>query len=315
MVWRKWLVRCLVFTVTGSVALAAGIYQHCTNPVAVREQVLARLEEHLPGAQARVESAHLVLLGGISFQDLYFFRRDDRQQTPFLSVPSGNIQHDKEQLLDGKVAIRKIEFYKPCLRVVREKNGSWNVQGILGKPDLTKSIPTIILKQATVFVADNRNSPDTAPLEIKDVSLSIVNDPISKLSFKGNGICTTLGPVGISGKLGRASDEFALSLQLQSFPVGGELVQRLAAYQPEAADHLRELTGVGKLSAKLFFSPKRQPAWTYALHGKLTEGRFTQGCARALCASDRIEGVASVIDGQLTVEKLAPPITATRPSS
>ena len=39
-------------------------------------------------------------------------------------------------MLDGAIGIRKIEFDKPWLRVVREKNGAWNLTGILGAVDL-----------------------------------------------------------------------------------------------------------------------------------------------------------------------------------
>src|SRR5437763_1648564 len=130
MVWRKWLVRLLVFSIVGCAAVVAVIYQHFTNPAAVRQQVITRLAEHLPGAKVGVESASLRLMGGITFQDLHLSRRDDPNDTVFLEVPSGTIYHDKEQLLDGTVAIRKIEFDKPWLRVVREKNGAWNLTGI-----------------------------------------------------------------------------------------------------------------------------------------------------------------------------------------
>ena len=70
MIWRKWLVRLLVFSIVAFVAVAAAVYQHFTNPTAVREQVIARLQEHLPAARVQVESANLNLMAYITFQEL-----------------------------------------------------------------------------------------------------------------------------------------------------------------------------------------------------------------------------------------------------
>ncbi|HEV8058448.1 MAG TPA: AsmA-like C-terminal region-containing protein [Gemmataceae bacterium] len=303
MVWRKWLVRFLVFSVAGCAIVAAAIYQHFTNPAAVRQQVIDRLKEHLPGADVRVEYACIHLMGGITFQDLHLFRRDDPKQTIFLEVPSGTIFHDKEKLLDGSVVIRKIEFDKPWLRVVREKNGDWNLTGILGAVDLSKPIPTIVLKQATIFLEDKKVSPPVAPLQIKDVNLAIVNDPRETLTFKGSGVCSLIGVIEISGSLGRANDQFNLSLHMPEMNIGGDLVQRLAGYHPEAADHLRMLTGKCKdLQADLFYDPQTKPAWSYSLRGKLTDGRF--GHAQLPMTLEQVEGDVSLINGLLDLKKL-----------
>ena len=135
-------------------------------------------------------------------------------------MPKGTIYHDKEQLLDGKVAIRKVEFDKPWLRVVREQDGRWNLNGILGAFDLSKSIPTIVLKQATFFLEDHKTTPPVPPLQIKDVNLSIVNDPRDTLVFKGSGVCDLIGTIEISGSLGRATDKFSLSLHMPDYRLG-----------------------------------------------------------------------------------------------
>jgi hypothetical protein len=311
MVWRKWLVRLLVFSIVAFVAVAAAIYQHFTNSTAVREQVIARLEEHLPGARVQVESANLNLMAYITFQDLRLNRKDDASQTVFLDVPNGTIYHDKEQLLDGKVAIRKVEFDKPWLRVVREKNGSWNLNGILGAVDLSKSIPTIVLKQATVYLEDHKTIPPVPPLQIKDVNLSIVNDPRDTLVFKGSGLCDLIGTIEISGSLGRATDQFSLSLHMPDVPVAGELIQRLAGYQQEAASHLRLLTGKLKnLHCDLVYDPITNPTWSYDLHGKFTDGRLAH--AQLPMMLEQVEGDISMVNGRLSLKKITAHFEETR---
>ncbi len=311
MVWRKWLVRLLVFSIVALVAVAAAVYRHFTNPTAVREQVIARLQEHLPGARVEVEYADLHLMGGITFQELRLYRKDDPNRTVFLNVPNGTIYPEKELLLEGKVVIGKVEFVKPWLRVVREKDGSWNLNGILGSVDLSKSIPTIVLKQATIYLEDKKTSPPVAPLVVKDVNLSILNDPRDNLKFKGSGVCDLIGTIEISGNLGRATDQFNLSLHMPEVPVGGELVQRLAGYQPEAASHLRLLTGKLKnLQCDLNYDPHTNPTWSYALHAKMTDGRL--GHAQLPMMLEQVEGDISMVNGRLSLKKVTAHFEETR---
>src|SRR5438270_13386216 len=103
MAWRKWVVRSLVFAVTGALGAAVFAYQHWTSPAMVRQLVIARLSEHLVGATISLESAHLKLLGGIAFTELRLARRDDPGKVDVVYVPSGAILHDKEQLVSGKL--------------------------------------------------------------------------------------------------------------------------------------------------------------------------------------------------------------------
>src|SRR5262245_12389356 len=127
MTFRKWMVRGLVFGVLGALAAAALLYQLWTNPAATRRQVLAQLDKTFTGAHVRLDSARLRLLGGISFSELRMARRDDIDRTDFLYVPSGIIYHDKERLANGDLAVRKIELNGARVRVVRDREGRWNL--------------------------------------------------------------------------------------------------------------------------------------------------------------------------------------------
>src|SRR5262245_53585957 len=105
MALRKWAVRSLVFTLAAGLAAAGLAYHHWTNPTVVRQRVLARLAEYLPGASISLESAHLRLLGGISVSELRLTRRDDPVRGEFAYFPAGTIYHDKEELLNGRLAV------------------------------------------------------------------------------------------------------------------------------------------------------------------------------------------------------------------
>ena len=224
MAWRKWLVRTLVFSVV--VALAAGtfIYQRWTNPTAVRLRVVERLGEEFTGAVVALESASLRLLGGIAISDLRLARKDDPDRAEFLYVPSGVIYHDKEQILDGKFAIRRVELYRPRLRVVRNPDGSWNLRGVLGPTELDRRLPIIVIEQGTILIEDHRTAPSAPPVELHDVNLTLVNDPLPTLAFEANArLEPGLGTIHLSGSRQRESEETTVTITAADVPVGPAL--------------------------------------------------------------------------------------------
>src|SRR5262245_39666470 len=113
MSWRKWLVRLLVFGVLAGAAFAVVLYQRWTDPAVVRQQVIARLEKLFPNASISLESARLRILGGIVLNELRIVRRDDPNRHDILHVPSAIVYHDKEHLLNGEIAFRKVELHRP----------------------------------------------------------------------------------------------------------------------------------------------------------------------------------------------------------
>ena len=184
MAWRKWLVRSLVFLVAAGVTAAGWAYQHWTNPAAVRAQVLAKLGEYLPGARVSLESAHLRLLGGISVTELRLGGRDGSDPSDLAHFPSGTIYHDKEELLSGRMVIKKIEFARAVLHVTRRLDGTWSLdRSILARQDLRVAVPMIVLQQATVLIDDQQHASGLPPIQVNDVNLTIRNDPRPTLVF------------------------------------------------------------------------------------------------------------------------------------
>jgi hypothetical protein len=301
MAWRKWLVRGLVFTVAGSLAAVALLYQRWTNPAAVRQQVLARFAEHLPGAVVSLETAGLRVLGGIAFRDLRLARADN--PNAFLHVPSGVIYHDKEQLLQGRLAIRKIELDRPRLRIEFDKDGRCNLTGLLGRLRPDEPIPTIVVQHGTFVLEDRGPAHGLPPVEIHDVSLKILNDPLPTLLIEGAGRSDLTGPVRLSGSWQRISADFTCALQALAVPVGPPLVQRLAAYQPQLAEHVRQLEGTGRLLADFAHHPdrKEQP-WSHDCRWQLTQGKFRH--PDLPLPLDQVEMALRCLDGLVTVDRL-----------
>jgi hypothetical protein len=303
MTWRKWLVRGLVFSVLGVAILVALLYEAWTNPGAVRREVLDKLAHEFIGATVSVDSARLRLLGGILVHDLRMARRDELDRGDFLYVPSAIISHDKEHLLGGTLGIRKVELDRPRLRIVHARDGQLNLAGLLAPPDLNERVPTLIIRQGTILVEDRSVSGGGALLEIKDVNLTVINDPLSTLNIEGTGQTDVVGTVQIHARFHRPTDAVSAVIDLPEVPVGPALVQRLAGLCPDAAEHVRELEGMGKVQATLVHRPGTVEPWTYDVRCQLSKGKWRHRCLPV--PLDQIEGSLDCRNGRVPHAKLS----------
>jgi hypothetical protein len=298
---RKWMVRGLVFGVTAVMLTGAVLYYEWTNPVAIRAQVIENLSRQFPGAHVNVESARMRLLGGISVDEVHFTRKGDPGQTDFLYIPSAIIYHDKEQLVDGKLAILKVELHRPRLRVVREADGSWNLEGLLAPSNPDERMPMLVFQQATVLLEDRQASEGTPPVEIKDLSFTLKNDPLPKVTFEASGVADPVGPVSAHGGWMRTTGEASLSFELSSIPIGSALAQRLIGYCPEVVPHIRQLEGIGKITGAITYDPKASRALHSDIQIQLSKGKFNH--AKLPTALEEIEASLHYVDGQIPLVK------------
>jgi hypothetical protein len=300
MAWRKCLVRGLSFTALGAILLGVGLYQVWTNPATTRAVVLDKLAAKFHGANVRLESAQMRLLGGIAVHELRMSRREGLDPD-FLCVPSAVIYHDKEQMLNGVLAIRKIELFRPTLRVIRERDGSLNLAGIV-ETDPNERMPTLIIKEGTIVVEDRAAAPGATLVELKDVNLTVLNDPLETLVIDGSGRCDVAGSVSLKARIQRKTDEVAAVVEAPSIPVGPDLIQRLNAAAPDVADHLRQLRGHGKVQAQLAYYPGTPQPLAYDLTFQLTGGEFDH--ARLPVPLDHVEAWLRCVNGKVPAARL-----------
>jgi hypothetical protein len=302
MAWRKWLVRSLVFTISAGLAVTAFFYQRWTDPEKVRALVLDQFGRRFAGAHVSLDTARFHLFGGIAVTDVRMARRNDPDHAEFAYVPTLTIYLDKEQLLHGRQILRKLELERPRLRVIRGADGKWNLNEILGPVDPNEPIPTIVIHHGTILVEDRMATAQSLPVEIKDVNLTIINDPILVLSFAGSG-SSELGPLQFSATHQRISKETKITLEALAVPVGPALVQRLASYKPELATHARQLEGVGKLHAEFAYHPQSAREWSHDVQFQLRQGKFVH--ARLPMPLEQVEGSVQCIDGRVPLVHLA----------
>lgn len=295
--WRKWVVRGVVGAILAGAAAGAVVYQRWTNPAATRREVIAQLTAEFQGVRVSLDSARLRLLGGIALVDLRLSRTGGRDAGEFLHVPAAVLYHDKEQLLDGKLCIRKIDLYRPWLRVARGPDGRWNLAGLVRPEKTGEPVPMLVIHQGTLVLEDRQTAPDAPPLELHDVELTLIDDPGAALAFEGTARSDLAGAVRFKGSRRRDSEQTALTVAAPEIHIDPALIQRLAAYRPDCAAHARELRGLASLDADLVYRPDCQPEWSYDVRCRLTRGRFSH--ARLPLPLEDLEAALHCVDGRL----------------
>jgi hypothetical protein len=301
MAWRKWLVRGLVFSTVGGLALVVSVYQGLTNPTVIRQQVIDKLRAQLPGADVSLNAARLTLLGGIVLDDLRLARRDDPERVTFADVPSAVIYHDKEQLLDGKLVIRKLELQHARIHLIRSKDGRWNVMGVCGQPQPDVAIPIVVIRHGTVLVEDFLNSSAPPAVELKNVNVTLLNDPLPQVSFKIAADSDLIGRLNIRGTWQRKSGGLALAVEAPSVPIRPPLVHWLSAYVPKLAEHARQLEGTGWLQAELGYQAGADRPWSHRARFRLAEGKLQH--PKVPVPLDQIQASLRCFDGEVRLER------------
>ena len=274
MSWRKWFVRSLVFSIVCVCGLGAWLYQNWTNPAAVRQQVIVRLETYFPGATVTLDSARMRLLGGINLGELRLARRDDPDKSAFAHVPSAVVYLDKEKLLDGSMGIRKVELDRVHLHLVRDAEGHWNLDGVTGAVQPNVPLPTLVVHEGTLVLEDHLKAKGMPALEINHVSLTMLNDPVATVVIDGRAKSDSLGELEIHGTWNRQSKELVFSMQVQGAPVTAALLQRLAPSCPTGDfDHML-LDGSADIKADLAWTPGSSSPFSYDVHARLAHAKL-----------------------------------------
>jgi hypothetical protein len=271
---RKWVVRGLVIVVVSGCIGAGVLYQQWTNPTAVREQVVEMLVQQFPGATVTLDGARLRLFGGVVLTELRLTRREIGDKSELLHIPSATVYPDKERLVKGEFAIRLIEMCRPRIHIVRNKDGTWNVSGLMGVTDPKSPLPTIVIQDGSLVIED-RLAGWAAPAqwEIHDVNLTLINDPVTCLTFTGTGKSETLGNVELRGNWQRDTGVTALALETTSLCVNKELVQYMAGLYPNKNLAGLQVEGWADLKVKLNYNPTATPALTHDVRCQLRQFR------------------------------------------
>ena len=297
---RKWLVRSLYLAFLAVLGGGAYWLYSLLQPDFVRRELIQQLGDKFEGVDVEVGSAKLRLLGGgIAITDLRLTRRDGADRRAFLHVPSAILHHDKEKLNEGKLVVRKVELFKPHIRIERDAQGKWNIDGIL-KPSNEESLaPMVILHEAQISFVDRRLG-DAPVAEWKDVSATIVNDPLPVVTFQVRGTGKPTGSFSLSGRFDKRSG-FAGTFDLPQMPINADCVRALESFSPDAADYVRPMTGEVSLHLDLGWQAGPKPSFYHDLQASVRKGRYEH--ANLPVPFEQIEIDIRSRNGDITIDK------------
>jgi AsmA-like C-terminal region len=274
---RKWLIRGFGYSALGGLVACGLAWAFTTQPEVVRQIVKDRLVDRFVHVNVTMQSAHARLLGGIAVQELRLARSDGLDHSDFLYVPNMVIYHDKEKLFGGQLSLRKMELSHAQFRIVRDRDGHFNIEDIAGKTDLNEPAPALVVRHGSLSFEDH-SGPVTGPLfEIRDLELTVVNDPLPILQIEATGKADVLGPIKFHARLRRDNGAGTISCQLTKIPVSASLIGRLCTVCPTLSANLRNLTARGEIEARITHNPESATPFTYEVRAKLHEGRWSHG--------------------------------------
>lgn len=252
--FKRWVVRGVVFGLVGFAATVASLFWAWTSPGLLRETVVQEFQRALPKALVDLESASMRLLGGITLRELRLSRRDDLNRADFFHVPLAVLFHDKEQLIDGVLAIRKVELKGPRMRLVRNREGAWNLaefQGSDGSP--LAGFPTVVVERGTLLIEDHgpgrSSSRGPMSVEVRDLSILAINDPPGKLRLEAKGVSDLLGPVRLAWSHLRQGEGWSCRVEIPEVPLGAEANDFLMSYLPDSIQgQMRVVSGVASIT-------------------------------------------------------------------
>lgn len=296
---RKWLVRSLYLAFLAIVGGGAYWVYTLLQPDVVRRQLIQQIAEKFEGVDVEVGSAQIGLLGEITVSDLRLTRRDDPDRRAFLHVPSAILHHDKEKLNEGKLVVRKVELFKPHIRIERDDKGKWNIEGITRPKKEDALAPIFVLHEARITFVD-RKLGHKPVAELTDVSATIVNDPLPVITFQVRGRGKPTGPFAISGRFDSRAG-FAGALDFPDIPIDTDFARAVESAYPEASESVRPLSGSAAVRCNVVWQAGPTPRFHHDLKFTLRKGRYVHASLpRSL---EEIEIEARSRNGDITVEK------------
>jgi hypothetical protein len=294
----RWLIRGLILAVLAAFGGGVWYAQFWVSPEQVHAAVVASLGEQFPGSHVRIGSARLSVFGGITVADLSVTLPGE--DAPFFTAPTAVIAHDKARLNQGRLTVRRIELDKPTLRVECGPDGAWKLPGLDRETPSDRSVPTFVVKNATVTIVDRR--PGGLPsFTVQDARLQLLNDPISVLKVQGQATIAPFGEVRVSAQFHRETYAAAVRVELPDVVLGPAFATEVAKIRPEYGEWFAHVTARASLKADLTYQPGLARPVRSDVRLELRNGRFTDPMIP--WPAEEIQATLRLQDGKLKVEK------------
>ena len=164
-------------------------------------------------------------------------------------------------------------------------------------------MPTIVIRGGVVAFEDRSLAPGSPLIEIHNLQMTMVNDPLPTLQVEGSGDTDVLGPIQFRASVPRTTLAAGVQIDLPSMRVGPELLHRVATLYPQAAAFLDQLTGQAEIHAKVQLHDAGPRPYSYDVSGHFRQGR----CAHPFLPTplEQIDLEARCINGVVPAARLS----------
>ena len=205
----------------------------------LRSEVLKQLQKLAPDVKFAIDHANYDILGRIRLLGVSIQLPDDVE--PALFVPEAVVSIDEDQMTRfEKVVLTRLRLVNPQLRLVRQRDGEWNWQGLTWNTDKTAAVPEIHIEHGTVFVELQRERRPTRKLKLADVNVKGVPSAFRKLTAA---VAAQIDPAGpLSATIDVDLDHPAVKLEAKwlRLPVDDELLDLIGELSPAVQRKLQE---------------------------------------------------------------------------
>ncbi len=128
-------------------------------------------------------------------------------------------------------------------------------------------LPAIVIHQGTIVLEDLAVADKATVLEINDVNLTLINDPLMTLSIRGAASSDLLGKLQLAGVIDRHNGEAQLAFRAAQIPLTQDLAARLPIQCPPDVFRGLQLKATAHVEGKLSLQPG-QPVF-YEVRGEV----------------------------------------------
>ncbi len=311
---RAWMIRTGVVSLLAAAGFGAYLAATWVSPEQVRAAVVAHLESQFDDVDIQLGTAEMRLFGGLTVTDLTLTRRGESE--PFAEVPHAVVYHDKEKLNRGQLEIRKVELTSPTLRVARAADGNWSIAGSRKTPSDDSPLPTLVVKGGTLIVTDLR-ADGIPPLAVRNLNLTLVNDPLPIIKMEGAGEVSAAGAVDEYGKVPdgvfklpmratvrvhRTAKHVSAHVETDEVQIGPDHAPLFDKVHPKAADYCAKFGGGVSLTADVSTATDPAQSLKYDVKVKLRNGQFDD--INLPWPLSDLSGTVRLNDGKVSVEKM-----------
>ena len=151
------------------------------------------------------------------------------------------------------------------------------MRGLTRKPSDKPNVqlPALVIHQGTLILEDRANPTKPITLEINDLGMTTINDPLSSVMIRGAANSDLLGKLQIQGVLDRRTNETFLTFRALQLPLTPALVTRLPVQCPPNLFDGLQLDAQAKIEGRISFHPQLPQSFYYDIRCEVTDGKLS----------------------------------------